>query len=70
MAATAKKRPTTKRKTTPKKSTSAKKKKAAQQNWWLERGPQLIGLFATIMTVIAIAKVGLVGKFLAILFAL
>ncbi|MBF7058697.1 DNA translocase FtsK [Weissella confusa] len=65
MAATAKKRPTTKRKTTPKKSTSAKKKKAAQQNWWLERGPQLIGLFATIMTVIAIAKVGLVGKFLA-----
>ena len=33
--------------------------------WLKDRGPQFLGLFASLLAVLAIAKVGLVGKFIA-----
>ena len=53
------------RKTTPRKTTHRKKKTNDTLDWFISRLPQISGLIAVILTILAIVKVGLVGKLVA-----
>lgn len=53
------------RKTTPRKTTHRKKKTNDTFDWFISRLPQISGLIAVILTILAIVKVGLVGKLVA-----
>lgn len=66
MATTTKRRPASKAKARPRKKPAPRKKANNDTMTWLkDRGPQFLGLFASLLAVLAIAKVGLVGKFIA-----
>ena len=66
MAATTKRRPASKAKARPRKKPAPRKKASNDTMTWLkDRGSQFLGLFASLLAVLAIAKVGLVGKFIA-----